>query len=30
MDDIDIKIIKLVQEDPSMTHSSIAKAINKS
>lgn len=30
VDDIDIKILKLIQEDPSMTHSNIAKIINKS
>lgn len=30
VDDIDIKIINLIQEDPSMTHSNIAKIINKS
>lgn len=30
VDDIDIKIINLIQEDPSMTHSNIARIINKS
>ena len=30
VDDIDIKILKLIQEDPDMTHSDIAKIINKS
>ncbi|KKK46377.1 hypothetical protein LCGC14_0576430 [marine sediment metagenome] len=30
MDDIDKKIITLIQEDPDMTHSKIAKVIKKS
>ncbi len=30
MDEIDIKILKLIQEDPSMTYSNIAKKINRS
>lgn len=30
VDDIDIKILKLIQEDPEMTHSNIARRVNKS